>query len=230
MSRARPSVGCGRSRPHPIGFLLLLAGCGPSRVGPANPAATNGARAVAPNLEASSALSLERLGRTLRVGDDERAFAEFNPRPPGAFAFSDLPTQLEGTYEARGWETSREAFGVLLYGGRVALAMRGFYGVDAPRFDDLLLNLRRASGRVAPTTLTGPNVDFWFWEDGERMLMLLRRRVRSGRYEVTEALGERNLMLALDMAPGKAKGIVERLESEETATPGPSAAAKGARP
>ncbi len=143
--------------------------------------------------------------------------AEVFPKPPRAFVFNELPERLQGDFDSRGWEAKDEGFGAILYGGRVAVAMRQFYGIDAARYDELLATVRSTNARVRNRTLSGENVEFTFWEADPQVLMVLRRGVRQDAYDVTIALGDREVMDALDMTPPKVQGILERLEGNAVA-------------
>lgn len=159
-------------------------------------------------------LRLERLGRKLSLGADEAALREVFPKPEGAYEFNDLPKNLRGTFESTGWENRTEGFGALLYGGRVALAMRQFYEIDGARFNELFRNIRAENREVQSQTLEGRNAEFWFWESDAATLMVLRRGVKGNRYDMTITLGDKSLMNALDMSPAKAQGIVETLRAD----------------
>ena len=214
MSRASVLAICLAAAP------LIISGCGPSEPGPVtNSTNAPASRVVEPKLDTRSSLHLERLGRRLKVGDDTSLIAEVFPSPAGAFAFSEPPTRLADTFEARGWESRNEGFGALLYGGKVALAMRQFASSDGARFNELYETLKNTNKGITPREESGKNVSFWFWEEGDHVLMLMRRGLKTDRYEIVEALGERSLMAELEMAPGKAKAILDRLNS----LPGPTA-------
>ncbi len=196
--------------------LVLCAGCGPSATLPPAPRAAEAAPFVEPRFDVASPLRLERLGRRLQIGADEATLRAVFPKPDGAYVFNDLPTKLRGVFESRGWENGTEGFGAILYGGRVALAMRQFYAIDGARFDELFDTVRSANRSVRGASASGRNADFWFWIAESQTLMVLRRGVKGNRYDMTIALGDKSLMDSLDMSPAKVAGIVERLKAESS--------------
>ena len=202
---------------------MVLAGCASStaKVGaPANvpsaatPSTGRETLAIEPSFDQPTPLRLERLGRKLEIGADESALREVFPKPEGAYEFNDLPSVLRGSFESTGWEGRNEGFGAILYGGKVALAMRQFYEIDGARFDELFRTLQNANRGVTRTNAEGRNAEFWFWESGSQILMALRRGVKGNRYDLTIALGDKAVMDALEMTPAKANGIIETLRAD----------------
>ena len=218
----------------PLGLLgAMLSGCGPGGVAPIHPPGEK-RRNLEPKLDTTTPLNLERLGRRLKIGDEAVIAQEVFPKPPKAYVFNDLPERLGGDFDGRGWESRDEGFGAILYSGRVALAMRQFYAIDAARYEELLDTIKTANRRVAPQQMNGENVDFWFWESTPQILMVLRRGVKQGSFDITIALGDASVMDALEMTPAKARSLIDRLASEtkdptkssiKASTPRPSAPA-----
>lgn len=207
---------------------LALAGCG------ASPSGTNAGeirtqRSIEPKLDAVTPLVIERLRRPLKVGDDAALAQEIFPKPPRAYVFNDLPELLAGDFDARGWESKKEGFGAILYSGRIALAMWQFYSINSADYDDLLQRVQDANRRVKWSKITGDNVEFTFWEFEPQILMVLRREVRQGAFDMTIALGDASVMKALDMTPAKAQGTIDRLKAG-VAEKAPSAAPKTEAP
>lgn len=195
---------------------LLAAGCGPTTGGPVS-ASGPARRMVEPRLDVTSPLVLEKFERRLKIGDEAAVATEVFPKQLRSFSFNDLPERLQGDFDARGWEARDEGFGAILYSGRIAAAMRQFYGISAARYEELLQTVSTSNRRVKSRSLTGENVDFTFWEAESQVLMVLRRGVRQDSYDMTIALGDRSVMEALDMTPAKAQGILDRLDGDKAA-------------
>ena len=203
-------------RPLPLlPLAILLAGCG---VAP--PA--GGAKAPAvmtPDLDTRSSLRLPKLGRTLAIGEGINAATDLFPPLRGAYTFNDLPSGFGEGFEARGWETRLEGFGIIAYSGRIALAMRQLFEVEKERADDLQRSLERLNQSARREIVPGPNLEYRFWLDGNNILMLLRRTNKPGFFAVTIALGERQVMAALKMTPEAARATIDRLTNPKNSPP-----------
>jgi hypothetical protein len=193
-----------------LGLLLALTatvGCGVE--GPADP---NGASATvptqlavdAPNLAERTRLGLLRQGRKVRVGDGvEYAFQVFE-HPRRFFEFSQLPPTLQRPFEARGWESGSEGFGVILFEDAVAACVHQIERTGPARLLSLLDDYTREFGR--PTTeVRTQRAQYWFWEESEHRLALVATENLKGEVALAVAVGDLDVMAALGFSPEAAR-------------------------
>lgn len=137
-------------------------------------------------------------GQTLLVGDAiDKAFEVF-PAPPKSYDFYELPKGLGKGYRARGWDAGGESFGVIAFGGRVALAMRTVDNCPPERRDEILRDAENqvvAQGRF----LGGKYANYWFWERERQRMMICTVRNARGVSSLVWAIGDTELMSALRM-------------------------------
>jgi hypothetical protein len=122
------------------------------------------------------------------------------PAPPNSFALKELPANFAEPYRARGFETYREGFGLILFAEKVAMAMRREEDLNADQ-------VRLIKSRYLDTFGT-PNDDksdkeigylFWYRE-GHRLMVAISPDVTlKDRYDVTQAMGDAVVMDALRM-------------------------------
>src|SRR5579871_2715623 len=115
------------------GFSLLLVGCGDAGTAADKTAAASvtanqasASEIAPPDFSHESGLGMVRAAhsKALLIGmQADDALGVFTG-PPGAYSRSDLPPAIpSGVYDAQGWQTKDEGFGMILYKGRVGLAL-----------------------------------------------------------------------------------------------------------
>ncbi len=192
------------------GVAAMLLGCGPSE----RPAQEAAARppdtpklVVAADLLKQTELALLNEGRRVAVGDEFREALEvFRPgRRVKAFELRDLPASLGPEFAPRGWETDSEGFGLVVYGERVAAAVRTVSGRSESEMMDAAEAYGRLYRRLQPVEVAGQTSRYWFFESGNQRLMVCGARTHKGNWTVTLAVGLNPVMDALRMSPARAK-------------------------
>ncbi|HVT13072.1 MAG TPA: hypothetical protein VHE55_12480 [Fimbriimonadaceae bacterium] len=218
--------------------MLVLAiaavGCANERVASqdGNPAAPSALQTppltATPTFETASRLGLIRRSGTVRVGmNQDDAFSIFT-QPPNSYEKSDLPASFDASsYEATGWQSKGEGFGMILCKGKV---FKGEVYKDkvVVAVDELdgLTEARLASDVVKPYIdafgqpqyfddknelksgfLDGRFVRYWFWQSGSNtgdILMICATEVKMDKLNVTIAVGWDSAMATLRMTPASA--------------------------
>lgn len=198
-----------------LGLLVVTVGC-------AAPDLTKGQGSVPPTSPASdlpvpdptvkSRVALVRSGRSVKVGDTpSAAFGVFGP-PPRAWDFREMPPSLAPPYGARGWETTREGFGVITYNDVVVAAMRQIDDAPPSQLAEILQEHEAALGVARTEFVAGTQVRYWFWEDGPHRLMVSALNRPRGELHVTVAMGDRAVLDILGISPAKATDDSLRVE------------------
>jgi hypothetical protein len=193
-----------------LALVLLAAGCGPLPESTVDDTESPETRTVAPltlrapDFTVRTSLGLIRHGRKLRVGDGvDYAFQVFE-HPRRFFEFSQLPPGLQPPFEARGWESSEEGFGVIGYGQAVALALHQIERTGEGRLQ-LLLDVYIDEFGEADVEVRSEQVHYWFWEEDTHRLMIASTRSARGEYTLAVAVGATGVMDTLAMSPSAAR-------------------------
>lgn len=191
-----------------VGMLALgaLSGCGASSptgegtadagASPAPPEAVGAPRSLV-----RGKYALLRDAARLYLSENWEAALDFNPPPKPSFEFSDLPETFKPPYRVRGWEKGSNSFGVLLYEGRVALAMIQNDRGTPEDLGDLVLRYEKTYGPAK--MVPGSKVNYWFWNDETARMMICGLKKKDV-VKITVALGDEvpceALGISLEMA------------------------------
>ncbi|HWA82352.1 MAG TPA: hypothetical protein VG820_02890 [Fimbriimonadaceae bacterium] len=170
-----------------------------------------------PTFETTSKLGLIRRSGTVRVGmNQEDAFAIFK-QSPNSYEKSDLPAAFDSPYEANGWQSKDEGFGMILYKDRVVVAVDELDGLSEGHLaSDVVKPYTDAFGppqyfgdknEVKAGYLDGKYVRYWFWQAGDNsgdILMICATEVNTGKLNVAVAVGWNPAMETLRMTPNLA--------------------------
>ncbi len=197
----------------------LLAGCGSPQ--PEGQAAPSPNQPVAVHVELPTGSQVSRLAlihehQLVGIGAKLDDAMNVYPKPQRAFYFTDLPSQLGAQFTAKGWETASEAFGVILQGDRVALAMETHENADQARLEGILQTYQANFGPES-RRIAGAKVSYWFWQSGRERLMLVSCQDRKGLMAVSVVVGDDALMDALRMDCPSAQADVAK--ADELLTP-----------
>ncbi|MDX2065869.1 MAG: hypothetical protein SFX74_09025 [Fimbriimonadaceae bacterium] len=159
----------------------------------------------------SPELFLLHRGLSYKLGTTwEDAEAVFE-RPRSAFDFSELPAAFQPPYRGRGWEGSRESFGVILYQQRSVLAMQQFDRADRAQLDELVKAYETALPNLTPQYVTGKQVNAWFWQVGDEQLMVAGTDVPQSGLHIAVVLGMRPLMQRVGATPAQLESDIANL-------------------
>lgn len=183
---------------------ILAAGCATvSDYGPASEAPSEDLVPAPTSFEQKDTdmlLALTGPNGQLRVGDTQDMSEKVFPVPPNAFTVHDLPDRFVPPYRARGFETPREGFATLLYGDKVALAVRRLEDVTSEVWNRIVDGYREQYNSPTAEPSNG-QVSYWFWSrSGQRLMICVTPDItHEGKFDVTEALGDIAPMDALRM-------------------------------
>lgn len=188
-------------------LLPLLAGCGADDASADSneEEARVPAAIVAPTFVGERPLALVSPVGRVRFGDPRSQAFKIFPKPEGVGLISELPPGFANSdYRSEIWQTTNEAFGILLYGDRVALAMRR---MDKAVEEDLLEKIatyRTEAEGATEQVVAGRYARYWFWERDSSRLMVSALATPSDGYTITIAVGDKRLMDRLGMAMSQA--------------------------
>lgn len=142
---------------------------------------------------------------SVTVGDSEVQVNQVFKSP--ANDKSQVPPALGAGYTAHAFENSSEGFGALYYGGKLALAMHRSLSIpntEVERIQDFYAyRFRRRSDDQH--TISDDKIRYWFWNDKNvRLVLVAVAKGNTDRYDLTEAIGDYNVMDALRLSPTKA--------------------------
>ena len=192
----------------PVIAGIALVGCGdvssPKAETPA-PIVAAPTKIESVDFESQSELRLFRGIRTLSVGDPWESAQNVFPSPKRFYPLDEVPSKITGPLKAQGWMTDNEGFGVLLFNGRVAMAMHQIEKAT-PEMETRVLNEYQSylstSGALE---VKGSRSHYWFRDDKTHRLMICSVMGADGYRYIAVAVGDRNLMDALRMSPSMAK-------------------------
>ncbi len=191
-----------------LGLAVIAVGCGggDSANKAGSPAPSTVASVAPPSSLAPTELALFEGPAKVKVGDSADDADKAFPMPPGAFPFKEIPAGFQGDYRARGYDTSRDGFGVILYDNRVALAMRREENLTSGEITETFKEYQSAYGDPHDAVL-GARIQYWFWEaEGQRLMLCAVPDSRdSSRIDLTIAVGDHVVMDALRMNIGSAR-------------------------
>lgn len=150
-----------------------------------------------------------QLNHRLYVGDEvDHALEVFTP-PPRAYAVTTLPGNWSSTgLKASGWEAVDDGFGVVVKGGKVALALLKLERTNSRLYDQIASNFRDELGPATKKIIQNPSatetVSYQFWKQGVHLLMLEGDFGKGGRGTIAMSVGHQDLMAALRMTPDSA--------------------------
>lgn len=190
----------GMRRLWPILLLFVIGGCGESNEPEAALAVPNEPVAHPDVLERGQLCLIGPVGQ-IHVGDSQDEAEKVFPAPSGSFAVKELPAGFEPPYRARGYESSRDGFAAVLFGERVALAMRREEDVQAASVAALVDRYIAKFGNP-DTRVDGPLVTYRFWErEGQRLAIYEAPDVeKTERRDVTVAVGTFGVMDAVRLS------------------------------
>ena len=200
-----------------MGTAVLLCGCGESAHAPlVEPQTETVAQpAVVPSsLSYDGTLGLLSIAAkavaednipSVTVGDTEIQVNQVFKSPPNDK--SQVPPVLGAGYTAHAFEDSSQGFGALYYGGKLALAMHRWLSIpegEVERIQDIYaFKFRRRSDDQH--TISDDKIRYWFWNDKNvRLVLVAVVKGNTDRYDLTEAIGDYNVMDALRLSPTKA--------------------------
>jgi hypothetical protein len=194
-------------------FLLLAAGIGVAGCAPDADVDSAPARHVVPAPRSTERGTLALIGPRgmVRVGDTVQAAALEFREPERAVEFATAPPGFNPPYEAFGWDSAAEGFGVITYEGVIVLAMHRLYNADAEMLERVL-DLYEGRFGSALTQISGPNQRYWFWSEGDHRLMLHTHQTAAGLL-LTEMVGDTIVMNAVRASPDHARLDTERLQA-----------------
>ncbi len=183
--------------------MLALLGCGPEGTQqmpvevalPEKPRVEVATQRVVPD---DVPFLLNGENRLRIFGTEEEAFSVY-PRPRGGFDFFEEPPIEGDEYVAKGWQTSKEAFGVVLLRNRVVLALYTLDGSEVTSAPEKVQKYTEAFGRD-PEIVPGDPAGYWFWESGEVRLMICSSRDSKNQDQMVIAFGDGDVMDALRMS------------------------------
>lgn len=200
-------------------FLLLAAiGCQGEESSNAGapsskPAAEVFSEAVAaPHSTVKTDLAIVRADGRLHVGDTMDTANELFRPPKGSYEFSELPPHFTApTYRAKGWDSRREGFGVLLHDSRIAFAMHQLLRSDLDTLREIVVRHKDALGYKNLQVYETAHVHYWFWTQESQCLMICGLE-NKGAVKITVALGDTVVTNALGISLEEAKRDGSRAE------------------
>ena len=171
-----------------------------------------------PKSLAPGKLAMYAHGETIRVGDSAEDALKIFPRPKTAFEFTDLPPKFQKPYQVKGWESSREGFGVILFQQKIAVAL---WHQDKATQDDLdrLVKLHQDQSPGRAVTVPGKHVNYWFWENAGQRLMICSLQGHGPSVLLTVAMGDNVVMDALKINPVQAHRDRDEVDKSANAKP-----------
>jgi hypothetical protein len=154
----------------------------------------------APGVLEPGELALLAPNGQIKVGMSLDEAEKIVPAPPNSFALKELPANFAEPYRARGFETYREGFGLILFGEKVAMAMRREEDLNAEQIR--LVKSRYIETFGTPTAdMSDKEIGYLFWwKGGHRLMIAISPDVAlKDRFDVTQAMGDATVMDALRM-------------------------------
>ena len=166
----------------------------------------------------------------LHVGDTWETAVELFRPPKNSYEFNDLPPHFQPpAYKAKGWDSRKEGFGVILHEGRIAFAMYQIAKGDIDQFNELIAFHQRQVGRLVMERLDGKHVQYCFWADENQRLMIMGLESK-GSMKITIALGDDVVLKALGISPEDAKRDLKRVDDLFDQIHNPPAKAENSAP
>ena len=215
-----------------LGWLMMavaLAGCQQGGA-PSPVAATSTAQeeevVAGPGPLQPSELRMIRNDKQLALGDTWSEAINVFETPRNAFEFSQLPPRFAAPYRARGWENSRESFGVISYDDAIVTALYQRDRATIEQVDAVFALYDQAYANLKPMRIDGKSVRTMFWEqNGQRIMVQAAQTPKSGLH-LTVALGQIAVMDELGASPIRAREDIAALDGSNF--PEDSGAAAGA--
>lgn len=139
----------------------------------------------------------------------DAAMAQF-PKSDRAAAVSGTPLTLtDPPFNAKGWQSTSQGFGVISVDGRVGLAVRRLK-VSPKNFVAAAVEAQqRAVGGEPPLSISDGVVSYYFWERENQRVMINAVQLPDKNYSVTWAIGDISLMDHLRMNVKDAQTDIE---------------------
>jgi hypothetical protein len=138
-----------------------------------------------------SEIALVHRGHYVTVGmTAEDAFKTFADTHVSGFETDQLPPAFKDPYRARTWEDGQHGFGVILFRDRVVASMYQEESSTLARLNEMVDIHRAHLGDVPPVTITGKQVNYWFWDKDGQRLMICGYQPREGQVKVTCCMGD----------------------------------------
>lgn len=197
---------------------LILVGCQAGKAPVAATVGTTDSAAVtvgAPVRTEPSEIALVHGGQYVTVGmTAEAAFKTFADTHVSGFETDQLPPAFKDPYRARTWEDGQHGFGVILFRDRVVASM---YQEDSSTLAGLneMVDVHRAHlGDVTPITITGKQVNYWFWDKDGQRLMICGYQPREGQVKVTCCMGDAVVLDGLQINEATARREQQSLDAD----------------
>lgn len=208
------------------GVLLLsfvAIGCGPAAPEPVEVGLRRTAKLTVKPTWQESPLGLlsPEDDRKVKVGDSDVEALKVFPPSSSAKQVTELPPAIGLPYRVKGWEDRAGGFAVVVYEGRVALALRRTY-TDSQELERTLSSYVNEYGDGTPVGSAIGSVEYRFWEGDEQRLMLSILRMKEGAIHLTEAIGTNAAMTAVGAEPTVAVRQKAQAEAELRRPPVPA--------
>lgn len=191
-----------------LGLLSVLAGCDVSGL------AING-KGPGPQLELdevrierdalTSNLALMSKESAIRVGQKlNTALIGGFRKPLKGVTLRELPPGLSAEFSGLGWETPERTVSLVAKEDDIFLALDMVNMAKLEDRNDLAARYEFLYGEPK-AKVSGPNSDYWFWEDGPVRSMICAVKVDEKNYRLTTVLGLKDVMDRLRMDEDSAK-------------------------
>jgi hypothetical protein len=183
-------------------------------------------RNVEPPTFGATDLAIRGGAVVVKVGDTAENIDRAFPQPANAATFTELPSQFNGLYRARGFENATLGFGAIYYDNQVACAIHRIENITVGEVNQIVEQYTRAQGDPAEK-IQGASIAYWFWKEGSQIQMICSApdRTQNQRFDLTIGLGDKVVMEALRMTPlqaGNDMRNAEKTRAQASATNKPN--------
>ena len=158
-------------------------------------------RVPTPTAPEEKGFMLLRGNLKLHYGETEDQTFTIFAKPQGGLDFLEDSPIIGDNYTARGWQTTKESFAGVFLRGRYVLGMHTIEQTTLDNVNQFVDSYTTAMSPIQPQIIPSESGNCWFFEEGDRRIMIANTRDPKKRNQVVIAMGNREIMDALRMSP-----------------------------